>query len=149
VSFATPTFLIGLVLIPVVIVLYVRSERRPQSFAPALLLPSVAPTRAGWRRHVAVTGYGVALAALLVALAKPQTTVAVATEQARVMIVTDRSGSMLAKDVAPNRLAAAKEAAGRSSTPSRTRCASARWPSITRRRCCSRRRATTRRCARR
>jgi Ca-activated chloride channel family protein len=52
-----------------------------------------------------------ALATLLVALAKPQTTVAVPTEQARVMILTDRSGSMLAKDVAPTRLAAAKKAA--------------------------------------
>jgi Ca-activated chloride channel family protein len=111
VSFASPTFLIGLVLIPVAIGLYVRAERRPHAFAPAKLLPSVAPNRAGWRRHAAVTGYGVALAALLVALAKPQATVAVATEQARVMIVTDRSGSMLAEDVAPNRLAAAKRAA--------------------------------------
>jgi Ca-activated chloride channel family protein len=111
-SFGNPLFLIGLALIPVVVVLYVRAERRPQSFAPAALLPSIAPKRAGWRRHVAVTGYGVALAALLVALAKPQATVAVATEQARVMIVTDRSGSMLADDVAPNRLAAAKKAAG-------------------------------------
>jgi hypothetical protein len=35
VSFANPTFLIGLVLIPVAVVLYVRAERRPQSFAPA------------------------------------------------------------------------------------------------------------------
>jgi Ca-activated chloride channel homolog len=111
-SFASPQFLAGLALIPVVVVLYVRAERRPQSFAPAHLLPSVAPRRAGWRRHAAVTGYGVALAALLVALAKPQATVAVATEQARVMIVTDRSGSMQADDVAPTRLAAAKKAAG-------------------------------------
>jgi Ca-activated chloride channel family protein len=111
-SFANPLFLAGLALIPVVVVLYVRAERRPQSFAPAHLLPSVAPRRAGWRRHAVVTGYGVALAALLVALAKPQATVAVATEQARVMIVTDRSGSMQAEDVAPTRLAAAKKAAG-------------------------------------
>ena len=111
-SFASPVFLIGLALIPVAIVLYARSERRPQSFAPAKLLPSVVRKRAGWRRHVAITGYGVAMAALLVALAKPQTTVAVPTEQARVIIVTDRSGSMLAQDVAPNRLAAAKKAAG-------------------------------------
>ncbi len=111
-SFANPLFLIGLALIPLAIVLYARSERRPQSFAPAKLLPSVIRRRAGWRRHVAITGYGVAMAALLVALAKPQTTVAVPTEQARVIIVTDRSGSMLSRDVAPNRLAAAKKAAG-------------------------------------
>jgi Ca-activated chloride channel family protein len=110
-SFASPTFLIGLALIPIALALYVRAERRPQSFAPAKLLPSVAPHRAGWRRHAAILGYGVALAALLLALAKPQATVAVPTEQARVMIVTDRSGSMLAEDVAPNRLAAAKRAA--------------------------------------
>jgi len=110
-SFASPLFLIGLALIPIVLVLYVRGERRPQAFAPARLLPSVAPRRAGWRRHAAIAGYGTALAVLLVALAKPQATVAVPTEQARVMIVTDRSGSMTATDVAPNRLAAAKQAA--------------------------------------
>jgi Ca-activated chloride channel family protein len=74
-------------------------------------MPSVAPRRAGWRRHAAIVGYGVAVAALLVSLAKPQATIAVPTEQARVMIVTDRSGSMLADDVSPNRLAAAKNAA--------------------------------------
>jgi Ca-activated chloride channel family protein len=112
VSFANPAFLVGLALIPVLVALYVRAERRPHAFAPAPLMPSVAPVRAGWRRHAAVAGYGVALAALLVALAKPQASVAVPTEQARVMIVTDRSGSMLATDVAPNRLAAAKKAAG-------------------------------------
>ena len=111
-SFANPLYLIGLALIPIVVVLYVRGERRPHAFAPAKLMPSVARKRAGWRRHTAIIGYGVALAALLVALAKPQATVAVPTEQARVMIVTDRSGSMLAEDVAPNRLAAAKKAAG-------------------------------------
>jgi Ca-activated chloride channel homolog len=111
VSFAAPAYLAGLALVPVLVVLYVRAERRPQTFAPAKLMPSVLPRRAGWRRHAAVTGYGVAVATLLVALAKPQATVARPTEQARVMIVTDRSGSMLAQDVAPNRLAAAKKAA--------------------------------------
>jgi len=112
VSFASPAFLVGLALIPVLVVLYARAERRPQSFAPAKLLPSVVPARPGWRRHASIAGYAVALAVLLVALAKPQATVAVPTEQARVMIVTDHSGSMQATDVAPNRLAAAKKAAG-------------------------------------
>jgi Ca-activated chloride channel homolog len=111
-SFASPGFLIGLAVIPALLVLYVRAERRPQTFAPPALLPSVVRARAGWRRHASVTGYFVAIAALLVALAKPQTTAAVPTQQARVMIATDRSGSMLATDVAPNRLAAAKKAAG-------------------------------------
>jgi Ca-activated chloride channel homolog len=110
-SFANPLYLIGLALIPIVVILYVRSERRPHAFAPAKLMPSVVRRRAGWRRHAAVIGYGAAIAAVLVSLAKPQATVAVPTEQARVMIVTDRSGSMLAQDVAPNRLAAAKKAA--------------------------------------
>jgi Ca-activated chloride channel homolog len=111
-TFASPIFLIGLVLIPIGVVLYVRFQRRSQTFAPSPLLPSVVRRRAGWRRHAAVAGYGVAVAALLVALAKPQATIAVPTEQARVMIVTDHSGSMQATDVAPNRLAAAKKAAG-------------------------------------
>src|SRR5262249_23045353 len=111
-SFASPVYLIGLALIPVLVVLYVRGERRPHAFAPAHLLPPGVRRRAGWRRHAAIVGYGVAVAGLLVALAKPQTTIAVPTEQARVMIVTDRSGSMLATDVKPTRLAAAKKAAG-------------------------------------
>jgi Ca-activated chloride channel family protein len=111
VSFANPALLIGLALIPALLALYVRAERRPQTFAPAALLPSVVRHRPRWRRHAAVTGYGVAIAALLVALARPQATVAVPTQQARVVILTDRSGSMLATDVAPNRLAAAKKAA--------------------------------------
>src|SRR3954451_4725 len=110
-TFASPLLLVCLVAIPIGAVLYVRAERRPHGFAAASLMPSVLPRRAGWRRHAAIGGYGLALAALLVALAKPQATVAVPTEQARVMILTDRSGSMLATDVKPSRLSAAKKAA--------------------------------------
>jgi Ca-activated chloride channel homolog len=112
VSFARPALLAGLALIPVLLALYVRSERRPANFAPARLMPSIVPSRAGWRRHAAIVGYGGALAVLLVALAKPQTTVAVARPDSRVVVVTDRSGSMRATDVKPTRLAAAKRAAG-------------------------------------
>jgi Ca-activated chloride channel family protein len=111
VSFGHPAYLAGLALIPIALVLYVRRERRPHGFAPPHLLPSVIRRRAGWRRHAAVVGYGAALAGLLVAVAKPQTTQAVPTEQARVMVVIDHSGSMLATDVKPTRLAAVKQAA--------------------------------------
>jgi Ca-activated chloride channel homolog len=57
--------------------------------------------------------YGVALTVLVVALAKPQTTVAVPVERASIMLTTDYSGSMQATDVAPTRLAAARTAAER------------------------------------
>ena len=51
-----------------------------------------------------------ALAALLIALARPQRTVAAERREATVMLVFDTSGSMLATDVQPSRLAAAQAA---------------------------------------
>ena len=75
-------------------------------------MDAVAPRRPRWRRHVPVAILGLAVAGLIVALARPQVTVAVPVEQATVVITTDRSGSMLAKDVAPSRLVAARRAAG-------------------------------------
>ena len=116
-SFEAPIFLLGLLALPVLAWLYGRRERTVgrgrAAFAAPALLPSVAPRRPGWRRHAPVALYGLALAALVVALGRPQATLAVGIEQATVVIVTDRSGSMLAEDVAPNRLEAARSAAQR------------------------------------
>jgi Ca-activated chloride channel family protein len=53
----------------------------------------------------------VAVAALVVAAARPQRTVAVPVEQAQILLMTDVSGSMLAKDVTPSRLIAVQRAA--------------------------------------
>jgi Ca-activated chloride channel family protein len=73
----------------------------------------VAPSRPGWRRHAPLAVYGIALVVLIVALAKPQTTVAVPVERASIMLTTDYSGSMQSTDVAPTRLAAARAAGER------------------------------------
>lgn len=114
-SFAAPAFLLALVAIPVLVLLYVRSERRRRARRDALvspaLLPAVVPNAPRWRRHLPVAGYALAATGLVVGMARPQATVAVPVEQATVVVATDRSGSMLAKDVAPDRLTAAREAA--------------------------------------
>src|SRR4051812_39657707 len=113
-SFGAPLFLLGLLLVPLALWLYVGHLRRRRTqaarFANPALMPVVAPRRPGWRAHAPVAVYGVALAALLVGLARPQTTVAVPIEQATVMLATDISGSMQARDVAPTRLVAARNA---------------------------------------
>lgn len=113
-SFEQPLLLAILVILPVAVALYVRRERRRgrrEAFAAPALMASVTPAPAGWRRHVPFVLYGLALAALVVALARPQTTVAVDVEQATVVLVTDRSGSMASEDVQPTRLDAARRAA--------------------------------------
>jgi Ca-activated chloride channel family protein len=115
VSFASPLVLLALLAIPVLVVLYMRAEhgRRAEAaaFASPALQPSVAPTRPGWRRHAPLVAIALALAALIVAAARPERTVAVPVERASIMLVTDVSGSMKSTDVKPNRLTAAKRAA--------------------------------------
>jgi Ca-activated chloride channel family protein len=115
VSFAAPGFLLALVLVPAAAVLYLIADRRRRArtaaFASPRLLPSVAPLRPGFRRHLPLLLYGAALAAVAVALARPEATVAVPEERAAVVLATDISGSMQARDVQPSRMAAARRAA--------------------------------------
>jgi Ca-activated chloride channel family protein len=113
VSFERPLLLIGLVAIPLGIWWYVRSSRGREAFASPALIPSVAPRRPGRRRHWPMLLYALGLAALILAVAKPQRAVSVPIDRASVLLVTDRSGSMQAEDVAPSRLIAARSAAER------------------------------------
>lgn len=116
-SFGEPLFLIALVLVPVALLAYLRHEATRRVAAVAFAMPavraSVAPRTPGWRRHAPLVAYALALTILIVALAKPQTTVAVPVERASIMLATDYSGSMQATDVAPTRLRAARAAAER------------------------------------
>jgi Ca-activated chloride channel homolog len=115
VSFATPAWLLGLALVPLALLAYEASRRRGTRYAvrftavPALKM--AAGTVPAWRRHVPAALALAALAALVLALAKPQTTVAVPIERASIMLVTDHSRSMSATDVEPDRLSAAQRAA--------------------------------------
>jgi Ca-activated chloride channel family protein len=114
-SFAASGWLFGLLALPLIAAAYVASRHRAKRYAvrftavPALRL--AAGTVPAWRRHLPAVLALAALAALVVAMAKPQKTVAVPVERATIMIVTDHSRSMSATDVEPNRLAAAQRAA--------------------------------------
>ncbi|MEA2451144.1 MAG: Ca-activated chloride channel [Thermoleophilaceae bacterium] len=77
--------------------------------APSLAL--AAEGTRSWRPYVPPLLALAAIASLVLALAKPQTTVAVPVDRASIMLVTDHSRSMLATDVDPNRLRAAQSAA--------------------------------------
>ena len=114
-SFAAPLVLVGLVLLPVLAIAYAIHQRNRAraagAFAAPHLSPSFAPRRPGWRRHVPLLATALAIALLIVAAAKPQTTVAVPVEHASILLMTDVSGSMQAQDVAPSRLVAARRAA--------------------------------------
>jgi Ca-activated chloride channel family protein len=115
VSFGAPLFLLALLLVPALAAGYVGLQRTQgraaAAFASPALRASFAPHRPRWRRHVPLTVLLLAVAILVVALAKPQRTVAVPVEQAQIMLLNDVSGSMLATDVKPNRLVAARRAA--------------------------------------
>jgi Ca-activated chloride channel homolog len=113
-TFGAPLLLLGLALVPLALAAYVVAQRRRRRYAVRYtnidVLASVAK-RAGWARHIPAALALLALASLLVALGRPERTVAAEQRAATVVMVTDMSGSMKAKDVAPDRITAAKEAA--------------------------------------
>jgi Ca-activated chloride channel family protein len=113
-TFQSPWLLLGLVLLPLLVFAYVASERRRRGAAAAFAAPatsaSVVPRRPGWRRHMPLALAGLATAALIAALARPQVSVAVPAEQATIVLAMDHSGSMAATDVSPSRLTAALDA---------------------------------------
>jgi Ca-activated chloride channel family protein len=115
-SFASPLWLLALALVPIAIAAYAAAQRRARRYAirfPALASArlAVAETATSRLRHVPAVLLLAAVAALAVALAKPQVSYQLAVNEGSVVLVTDHSGSMAANDVQPSRLAAAEEAA--------------------------------------
>jgi Ca-activated chloride channel family protein len=105
----------ALLLVPLALLAYMASRRSARRYpvrftaVPSLKLAAVAIP--AWRRHLPAVLALASLAALALALARPQRTVAVPVDRASIVIVTDHSRSMLATDVTPDRITAAKSAA--------------------------------------
>jgi Ca-activated chloride channel family protein len=102
-------------MLPVLALLYVwlLHRRGPQ----ALRYPGLALVRQAvgggmtWRRHLPPALLWAALAAVIVAGARPVATVTLPTRQQTVILALDASGSMSATDVAPDRITASQVAA--------------------------------------
>lgn len=116
-SFAWPLALLGLLAVPLLVRWYAKAQRRrslaAQAFVTPALRASVAPRGPGWRRHVPMLAFALALAVLIVAAARPQRSVAVPVSEGAIMLAQDVSSSMTATDVRPSRLQAAKQADSR------------------------------------
>lgn len=114
-SFAAPLVLLGLIALPAAVWLYMSEHRRRahrmEAMVAAKLRASVAPRSPGWRRHAPYVLLFLGIVALIIAAAKPQHAVLKPVKGATVMLVNDQSASMSSDDVAPSRLAAAKQAA--------------------------------------
>jgi Ca-activated chloride channel homolog len=115
VSAEWPGLLWTLLLVPVALAAYLLAQRRRSRYTVRFtnldLLANVVSARPGWRRHVPPAFYLLALAALVVSLARPQAMALVPREQATIVLVMDVSGSMNATDVQPTRLVSAQRAA--------------------------------------
>ncbi len=114
-SFQTPLALVGLIVVPLLVGLYVWRDRGRRAFSarfgnPALM-PNVVDRAPGRRRHIPIAVLLVALAAMIVGVARPHATLTVKREEATVVLAIDTSRSMKAADVAPTRLGAARGAA--------------------------------------
>src|SRR5437016_7189448 len=110
-TFGVPQWLWGLLLIPLLIALFVRSERRGlkrlQEFVSARLLPQLAGTVNRPRRMVRFALQLLGLALAIVSLAQPRwgyTFEDVKRKGLDCLIAVDTSRSMLSNDVQPNRL---------------------------------------------
>jgi Ca-activated chloride channel homolog len=105
----------GLALLPLLVLLYVWLLRRRKKSAVqwsslSIVKAAMGPQRA-WRRHVPPLVMLLALAALIVAVARPTAVITLPLVEQTIILAMDVSGSMRATDVEPNRLVASQNAA--------------------------------------
>ena len=114
-TFVWPDFLWLLATLPALVLLYVwllrRRKKNMVRYASLALVKQAAGRSAVWRRHLPPALLLLAIAALLVATARPLAIVTLPSQQETIILAMDVSGSMRAADVQPNRLVASQEAA--------------------------------------
>ena len=114
-NFLWPEFLWLLALLPLLVVLYLWLLRRKKKMALRYASLSIVKEALGpgqaIRRHIPPALFLLALAAMIIASARPQAVVTLPSNQQTIILAMDVSGSMRATDVKPSRLEAAQSAA--------------------------------------
>ncbi len=114
-TFAWPELLWLLLLLPLLVLLYVwllrRKNRSAVRYANLGMIKEAMGVGAKYRRHVPPALFLLAVALLIVAMARPSATVVLPSQKQTIVLALDASGSMRAKDVLPSRLEAAQTAA--------------------------------------
>lgn len=115
ITFLWPQFLWLLLALPLLLLGYLWLLRRRQQtalrFASLSIVREAMGKGPGWRRHVPPVLLWLALAAMLLASARPMASIVLPSQQQTIILAMDVSGSMRATDVEPNRLEAAQAAA--------------------------------------
>jgi Ca-activated chloride channel family protein len=113
--FLWPSAFIALALIPLLILLYLWGQRRRRRFAVRYsslsLVRAALPKQSRLRRYLPMALLFLALASLVLSLARPVTVMQVPAGRATVMLVLDVSSSMRQDDISPSRMIAAQQAA--------------------------------------
>ncbi len=117
IEFASPGFFWLLLLVPAMIVWYLWRQKRLQGYLNISAIKGFTVPNGGIipkLRHLEITFRSLAVIALVVALARPQTSLSwqnSTTQGIDIVIASDISSSMLAEDFKPNRLEAGKNIA--------------------------------------
>jgi Ca-activated chloride channel family protein len=114
-TFLWPQFLWLLAALPLLVLLYIWLIRRKKKLAVRYASLSIVREAMGAgqsvRRHIPPLLFLLAMAAMLVAAARPMAVVLLPSNQQTIILAMDVSGSMRAADVQPNRLVASQNAA--------------------------------------
>jgi len=114
-TFLWPDMLWLLMAVPALVAVYILLLRRKKKaalrYASLSLVKEAMGAGQQFRRHVPPLLFLLALATMVVAVARPAAIVRLPIRQQTIILAMDVSGSMRAKDVEPNRLVAAQQAA--------------------------------------
>jgi Ca-activated chloride channel family protein len=114
-TFIWTSLLWSLTVIPLLVLLYLRMQRRRTQIAFRYgslgLVQQASGCGVGVRRHIPAILFLLGLTVLFIALARPQMVIGLPKTEGIVILAFDVSGSMAAEDFKPNRLEAAKAVA--------------------------------------